>query len=187
MSEEGERRAILRGALHQLPLLGVLVVLWMLLWGSVSVLTLLTGILLAIGVTRVFYLPAVALSGRFHPVAFTRLLFVFLGQLVAASAEVAAKALSPRGIRSSAVVEVTLLSRSDFVVTLTAVLTSLVPGSLVLEVDRERSVLFLHVLGAERPEDLEDMRRRVLKTEERLIRAVGSNRDVERLQGEGTA
>ncbi len=178
----GERRMILRGVLHQLPLLAVLVVLWMLLWGSVGLLTLLTGILLAVAVTRVFYLPAVALSGRFHPVAFLRLLVVFLGQLVAASAEVASKALSPRGIRTSAVVEVSLLSRSDFIVTLTAVLTSLVPGSLVLEVDRERSVLFLHVLGAEGPDDLEDTRRRVLKTEERLIRALGSGRDLERLE-----
>jgi len=44
----GERRMILRGVLHQLPLLAVLVVLWMLLWGSVSLLTLLTGILLAV-------------------------------------------------------------------------------------------------------------------------------------------
>jgi multicomponent Na+:H+ antiporter subunit E len=170
------------GLLHQLPLLAVLVVLWMLLWGDLSVLSVLTGVLLAIGVTRVFYLPAVALSGRFHVLAFAKLMAVFLADLVRASAQVASQALSPRGVRASAVVEVSLRSRSDFIVTLTAVITSLVPGSLVLEVDRERGVLFIHVLGATSQGDLDEARAHVLANEALLIRALGSRRDFARLR-----
>ncbi|MFC5857384.1 hypothetical protein [Agromyces flavus] len=42
---------------RQLPLLGGLVVLWVFLWDHVDVLTITTGIVLAIAVTRTLYLP----------------------------------------------------------------------------------------------------------------------------------
>ena len=48
------------------PLLLALVLLWMMLWGSVTPLTVLTGLVVALVVTQALYLPPVVLSGRFN-------------------------------------------------------------------------------------------------------------------------
>ena len=132
---------------QQLPLIIGLVVLWMLLWGSVTWLTLATGIVIAVVITRLFYLPPVELSGRFNPFWFLVFLGQFLGELVYASFQVGFQALSPRGVTSNSVIAVQLITRSDFLLTLTAIALSLVPGSIVVEVDREKSILFLHSLN----------------------------------------
>ena len=55
---ERELRARVRWRVaQQLPLLVALVVLWMLLWGAINPLNLITGIVLALVVTRFLYLP----------------------------------------------------------------------------------------------------------------------------------
>ena len=168
--------------LQQTPLLVVLVVLWMLLWGSLTPLTVVTGIVLAFVVTRVFYLPAVELSGRFN--LFWLLVFLgrFLGELVVASFTVAAQAFAPRGVTSNAVIGVQLATRSDFIMTITAIALSLIPGSIVLESDRERGILYLHTLGVASPEAVESARRGALLTEARLVRALGTKDDLERVR-----
>ena len=66
MNEKAVKRRLRVRLWQQLPLLVVLVVLWMLLWGNISLLNLVTGAILAVLVTRVFFLPPVDLSGRFN-------------------------------------------------------------------------------------------------------------------------
>lgn len=167
---------------QQLPLLIALVVLWTLLWGSLSWLNLITGILLAIAVTRVLYLPPVELSGRFNIVWFGAFLGQFLVELVIASFQVAFQAFSPRGIVQNSVVAVRLATRSDFIMTLTAIALSLIPGSIVVEADRSRGILYLHALNTETPESIDRLRDKVLGVETRLVRALGSRDDVARLR-----
>ena len=164
--------------IKQLPLLLVLVILWMLLWGSLTLLTFLTGVLVAIVVTRVFYLPPVELSGRFNPLWFVVFLLRFAFELVKASSLVAWQALSPRGPGRSSVIGVQLLTRSDFIMTLTAIAISLIPGSIVVEVDRAGGVLYLHVLGASTAEAVDRARADVLAIEVLLVRALGSRDDL---------
>jgi multicomponent Na+:H+ antiporter subunit E len=159
---------------QQSPLLIALVVLWMMLWGSLTPLTILTGILVALLVTRTLYLPPVALSGRFNAWWMLVFLLIFARDLVAASVEVAWLAFRPSGVRQNAVIRVDLTTRSDFVLTGTALAVSLVPGSVVLEVDRPNSVLYVHSLGIDSPERVERTRAHVLDYERRLLRAVGS-------------
>ncbi|OYX09636.1 MAG: hypothetical protein B7Z08_04265, partial [Sphingomonadales bacterium 32-68-7] len=57
---------------------------------------------------------------------------------------------------------------------LPAIAISLVPGSVVLEIDREHAILYVHVLGADRPEKIERARATIIATERRLLRALGS-------------
>lgn len=175
-------RAALRALWRDLPLLIALVVLWMLLWGTISWLSVVSGILVAIAVTRVFLLPPVELSGRLN----VGWLLVFLGRfvvdLVVASAQVAWQAFRPAGVSRSAVVGVELLTRSDFITTLTAIAVSLVPGSLVVEVDREHARLYLHALATDDLDDVAHVRRRVLSVERALVRALGSRADLERMR-----
>lgn len=167
---------------NQLPLFLGLVLLWMLLWGSFSWLNLLTGTLLAAIVSVGFYLPAVELGLRLNP-WFTLLYLIRLGfDIVRGSLQVAVLALSPRYTPSNAIVAVHLRTRSDFILTLTGVSTSIVPGAIVVDVDRVRSTLYLHVLNVHRPEQVEQFRSGVLAEERRIVMALGSREDVERLR-----
>ena len=168
--------------LNQVPLFLGLVLLWMLLWGAFSWLNVLTGILLAAVVSVGFYLPAVQLGLRLNP-WFTLLYLARLGfDIVRGSLQVAALALSPRYTPSNAIVAVHLRTRSDFILTLTGVSTSIVPGAIVVDVDRVRSTLYLHVLNVHRPEQVERFRNGVLAEEHRIVMALGSREDVERLR-----
>jgi len=165
---------------QQLPLIIGLVVLWMLLWGSVTWLSLATGIVIALVITRLFYLPPVELSGRFNPFWFLVFLATFLVDLVAASFQVAFQALRRRRVTSNAVLAVDLVTRSDFITTAVAIVISLIPGSLVVEVDRQRSILYLHALNIADLDAADVVRGRVLAVERKLVRAFGSRDDVER-------
>jgi hypothetical protein len=60
------RRAEWGVRLHELPLLVGLVLLWTMLWHEVSLLSVVSGIVVAVVVMRVFYLPPVELAGRFN-------------------------------------------------------------------------------------------------------------------------
>lgn len=174
LSTRGEARARF---VQQLPLLLALVVLWMLLWGAVSWLNLVTGALIAVVVTRAFYLPPVELTGRFHPVWFAVFLGRFSSELVVASFQVAAQAFYPRPVTLNAIIAVQLRTRSDFILTLTAISLTLIPGSLAVEVDREKSILYLHLLNIRNTAGVEGMRHKVLAVEHRLARAFGSTED----------
>jgi len=177
-----DREAERRSFLQQIPLVVTLVVLWMLLWGSLSPLTIVTGILLAIVVMRVFYLPAVELSGRFNVLWFAVFMARFLAALILASFQVAFQAFAPKGVRSNAVIGVQLATRSDFIMTITSIALSLIPGSIVVEADRARGILYLHTLGVDTEEEVEDARRKAIDTEARLVRVFGSHEDLERVK-----
>jgi multicomponent Na+:H+ antiporter subunit E len=172
----GSRRATTRWTTGA-PLVVGLVVLWLLLWRSVAPLTILTGVATAIAVVRIFELPPVPHIGRFRPVAAVVLAGWFLGQVVVASVQVAGRAfaaLAPSGAPRSGVIAAQLLTRDDLVLSLTGILTSLIPGTVIVEVDREDSVLYLHVLDGGTPERLAAARAAVLDAERRIVRAIGS-------------
>ncbi len=175
-------KARLAAFVNQAPLFLGLVLLWMLLWGSFSWLNLVTGTVLAAIVSVGFYLPAVDLGLRLNPwyalLYLTRLAF----DIARGSLQVAGMALSPWYRPSNAIVAVHLRTRSDFILTVTGVSTSIVPGAIVVDVDRVRSTLYLHVLNLKRPEQVEEFRAGVLAEERRIVMAFGSRQDVERLR-----
>jgi multicomponent Na+:H+ antiporter subunit E len=185
MTESRER--LRRVLLHQIPMMLWLVLLWMLLWGSFSLLTLLTGAAVALLVTRVFYLPPVALSGRFN--LWWAIVFAvrFIFDLFTASVQVAWLAIDPRKVPNSSVVAVPLRSHSDLIMTLVAIAISLVPGSLVVEADRLRAVLYVHVLDTDSADDVTAARASVHAVERRIIRALGSREELELIRRDEVA
>jgi multicomponent Na+:H+ antiporter subunit E len=160
--------------IEQIPLLIALVVLWMLLWGSLTPLTIVTGIVIAIAVTRVFYLPPVELAGRFNLWWFIVFVGRVFGELVVASFQVALQAFARGPVPHSAIVRVDLRTRSDFIITGVSLAVSLVPGSLIIEVDRANARLYVHALDVDTPGDVEKARAHVLSLEHDLLRAWGS-------------
>lgn len=159
---------------RQLPFFLWLIALWMLLWEQFTVIAFLTGLIAAVIVTRVFRLPPVELSGRIH--LWHGLVFVlaFLGALVRGSLTVAWQVLDLRRQPGTAIIAVPLVVDDDLILAHTAVTASLIPGSLIVDVDRERRILYLHVIGVRTDEDVEAQRESVLRWERRIVSAVGS-------------
>lgn len=163
-----------RSVWRQLPLLVALVFLWVFLWDQVTVLTVVTGVLLAIGVTRLLYLPPVLLSGRFNVWRGLLLGLRMMWDVSIASLQVAVLAVNPRWKPMNSIIAVQLLTRSDLVTTLTAEAISVVPGTVVVDIDRERGLLYLHALGTRTQADIDRVRHGVLGTEERIVLAIGT-------------
>ncbi|MEH0108632.1 Na+/H+ antiporter subunit E [Tersicoccus sp. MR15.9] len=163
------------------PLLVWLVLVWGALWQDFSLGTLVFGAVLALTVVHTFYLPPVQLGGRLNLVQFAIAVVEFLRELTIASFHVFALAVfRGRSIRSS-VIAVPLRTHSDLILTATASVTGLVPGSVVVEVDRAGSTLYLHCLDVTTPEGADRVRATVRATEARLIRMMGSREEVARL------
>jgi multicomponent Na+:H+ antiporter subunit E len=169
---------------HQGPLIVWLVLVWILLWGTWSWANLLSGLLVALAVLTLLPLPHVVGGTRVRPVP----LLVFVGHFVAdlftSGAEVAWQALRPGGVRRTAIVRVQLRADSDLLLTMVAEATSLVPGSLVLDLDREQRVMTCHLLPARDLEDVARKKAHVLVVERRLVRAFGSAADVAAFEGD---
>ncbi|MET0885493.1 MAG: Na+/H+ antiporter subunit E [Mycetocola sp.] len=179
MSPESGGRRI--GARSQIVLLCGLVVLWCLLWGQFTVLSVVSGVVLAVVISLLFYLPAIDLSGRIN-IWYTAVFFVrLLVDIARASLDVAWLVIDPRYKPSSAILAIALDTRSDLIMTWTAEAISLVPGSIVVDVDRQESVLYVHVINVADDDDLEDFRASVFATEKRLVMAIGSVDDVWRV------
>lgn len=154
------------------PIAG-LTAFWMLLWGDVTPLLFVGGLLVATLVVVVFPYPQGQWQGVFRPWPFAVLMGRFAVDLVGASLQVAWLALRPKPLGPSAVVEVQLHTRSELLMVLTSELISLVPGSLLIELDAEQGKVWLHVLDANR--DLDSMVARALAQERRVIAALGSD------------
>ena len=167
---------------RQLPFFIWLIALWMLLWGQLTVLSFLTGLIVAIVVTRVFRLPPVELSGRVN--LWWGLVFglEFVLSLIRGSLTVAWQVIDPRHQPGAAIIAVPLVTDDDLIMTHVGVTASLIPGSLIVDIDRDRRILYLHVIGVRDATQVEAQRRAVQHWEERIVRAVGSRAQVEAMR-----
>lgn len=176
-------KSMLSTAWRQLPLMLWLIALWMLLWGQFTWLSFVSGVVVAIFVSTVMRLPAVELSGRINVFWGAWFLVRFLAAVVAGSVQTAMQVLNPRNDDpGAAVVAVKLDSDDDLIMTHVAVTSSLIPGSLILEADRDTRTLYLHVIGVRSEADVERQRRSVIRWEDRIIRAVGSRKEFAELK-----
>ncbi|WP_298417975.1 Na+/H+ antiporter subunit E [Brevibacterium sp.] len=171
-----------RSFVQQLVLLASLVLLWLMLWDSVTVFTILSGIAIAFLVTRVFYLPPVVLSGRFNVWHAAVYGVWFLYSVLRASIEVAWFAFRKRAVGAGSVIACDLRTSSDLVLTLIADTASLIPGSIIIDSDRAMGILYLHFLDCDSEEKLLRAKAQVYHIEELLIRTLGSHRDLAALR-----
>ena len=163
---------------HQLPLLAWLVVVWILLWGTWSWANVLSGLTVALVVMLVLPLPPVVGATRVRPLPLLQFVGHFLLDLLVSGAQVAWRAIGPGGVRQGAIVRVQLRADSDVLLTVVAETVSLVPGSLVLDLDRESQLIAVHLLHVDDLADVERQKADVLAIEERIVRAFGSADDI---------
>lgn len=175
-------KAVAMSVWRQLPFFIWLIALWMLLWGQFTVLAFLTGLAVAVVVTRVFRLPPVELSGRVN--LWWGLVFglEFVLSLIRGSLTVAWQVLDVRRQPGTAIIAVPLVTDDDLIMTHVGVTASLIPGSLIVDLDRDRRILYLHVIGVRDAAQVEAQRRSVQHWEERIVRAVGSRAQMEAMR-----
>lgn len=155
-----------------LPTLLALVV-WLALWGEISIINVASGVLV-VAILSLLFRPAPR-EHTLHPLALVRLLGVFVWRLLTSSITVVLAVLAPTPARlRSGVVGVALSHPSPLVATIVADAISLTPGTLTLEAryagdehgdaevtDGTPPVLYIHVLGLADPAAIRDDVRRL--------------------------
>ncbi|MER5987738.1 Na+/H+ antiporter subunit E [Streptomyces sp. NPDC001787] len=165
-----------------LPLIAWLTVIWVLLWSTLTWANVVTGVVVAVAVCLAFPLPRVDLGLRLHLWGILRLVAYLLYDMYTSGVKVTRQIFAGHPHRA-AVIGVPLRCRSDLMLAATAVAVSNVPGGSIVEVRRATSTVFLHVLDADRPEELEAARRSVWRLEELTVRAFGTPDEIDRVAG----
>lgn len=153
----------------------ILTVVWIMLWGSLSWWNVIGGVLVAVLVLVLFPLPIISSGIRVHPLRLLVVIGQFLTDLALASFQVAWKAVRPRGVAQGAVLTVRLTETDPLRRTIVAELTSLVPGTIVIDLNPDTGDMLMHVLDHCEPERLERERRSVRELERRVRWALGSD------------
>lgn len=176
-----------RSRLSQWPMILMLTFVWVALWQDLTLGTIVLGVIFSTLVMLLLPLPPVPFTGRVNILhSFTFVLF-FLWKITAATWDVAKKAAVPGPKVINSVVAVKLRTQDDLLLTLVGHVYALIPGSLVIDVDRPSSTLFLHVIDRPDEASAEAFRAESLDIEARMIRAFGSARDYELVRAEDQA
>lgn len=146
-----------------------LVLVWLLLWGNVSVANVLSGIVLALLITLLFPLPAVPVQGRVDLLSLARLVLTVGWWLAQSSVGVAWLAIRPGGPPMSAVLRARLALKSDLVLALAVNIMNLTPGTIVLEIDQTRRLVYVHVLDVGSPRAVDRFYHQVTRLERLLV------------------
>jgi len=168
------RRYLLR---EQVPMLVLLTVVWILLSGSASLLTILSGLLLALLITWAFPMPGVDWGGRLRPLGMITFAVTLLAQLAVASVRLALVAFSRHPRPRSGVVAIRLASDSDIYQVGTASLLSVVPGSVVVDARRKTRTLYLHIFDTAE-EDIPAVKEHGLDAEQLVMGALASKKEI---------
>lgn len=125
-----------------------LILVWMLLWGTISAANVLSGLAVALVITVLLPLPAVPIEGKLHPLSLLRLAVQVAYYLVLSSVQLAWLAIKPGPPPLTAVLRAHLALKSDLVLALAVNVINLIPGSIVLEIDQTRRMIYVHVIDA---------------------------------------
>ncbi len=138
-----------------------LLAVWLLLWGTLQPLVVLSGLVLALVVPAVSALPVLTPVGRraWHrlPVVGWRILV----DLVLSCLQVIRAAVLTGPRTRSAIIAVHVPCTSDLVLAAVCNRISAVPGTLVVDIDRAADLLYVHVLDVPTPADVPARRAQV--------------------------
>ncbi|MCW2722008.1 Na+/H+ antiporter subunit E [Pseudonocardia sp.] len=148
-----------------------LTVVWVLLWGVFTPLTVVGGLVVAVLVTVISRQAPASERLPLRPVRLLGLVAYLLYDLVVSGAEVSWEVLRRGPDARGAIMSVPLLSGSERVVALMASALSLAPGAMALEIDHDNGVWYVYALGPRDDAGVRkawlrtmDMQRRVLAT-----------------------
>jgi len=163
-----------------------LMLVWILLWGTFSAANVLSGLAVASVITVLLPLPVVPIEGRVHPLSLLRLVATVGCYLVLSSVQVAWLAVKPGPPPLSAVLRAHVGVKSDLVLALAVNIFNLIPGSIVLEIDQSRRMLYMHVLDVGSDRGVNRFYRQVTQVERLLVSAFERESDWQPALREGT-
>jgi multicomponent Na+:H+ antiporter subunit E len=150
----------------------MLVALWLLAWGEVSVGNVASGLFVAAALLVVFPPGRHARSRlRLRPLGAIRLVLYVIRQLVASNLLVAREILSRRSRVRTGVLAYQARHPSDEVLALKANVIALSPGTMTVEVTRDPAVMYVHFLLLD---DVDEARQAIARLEDVVAGALGS-------------
>ena len=155
-----------------LPRVGILVWLtavWILLWGNISAANIVGGLAVAVLITVLLPLPQVPVAGRLHPLSLAWLVLKVAYYLVQSSIQLAWLAVRPGPPPLTAVLRARLALKSDLVLAVAVNVINLIPGSIVLEVDQARRMIYVHVLDVGSERAVQQFHRQIAEVERLMI------------------
>ncbi len=164
-------RHTLRAATLRVWVLAWLTFVWILLWGGVSAANILSGLAVALVITYLLPLPSVPVEGRVHPIALARLVILVAWYLLWSSFQVAWLAIRPGPPPLTAVLRAQLNIKSDLVLALAVNIINLIPGSIVLEIDQVRRLVYVHQLDVGSDRSVKQFYHQVHQVERLLVAA----------------
>ena len=162
-----------------------LTVLWVALWGDLSVANVVSGLLIGLVVLGVSRQPRLIRRGtddnpRVSPFAMAYFGLYVLYKLGQANLILAWEIIRPRSRVLTSVVEVRLRTDNELVRNVVANVITLTPGTITFEVRAEPPALYVNVF---RLDDIDRVRGDVLRIEELAVKAFGSPAERRRLEG----
>jgi multicomponent Na+:H+ antiporter subunit E len=148
-----------------------LTLVWILLWGNISAANILSGLAVALLITLLLPLPKVPVQGRVHPISLAHLAIRVGWYLVVSSTQVAWLAIRPGPPPLNAVLRAKLNIKSDLVLALAVNIINLIPGSIVLEIDQKRRLIYAHVIDVGSERSVNQFYQQVNQVERLLVKA----------------
>ena len=162
-----------------------LFVVWLLLIRDLSPVSICGGLLIAFALQIFSPMPHVNPVKRFRPLRVTWLVLRFAWDLLASAFQVAYVVLRSKPARPQ-MIEVEMVTRSEFYLTMASAMTCLVPGSLVVSARINPSRVVLHVLDGELSGGARGVEKSLHALEMRIVKALGNRAEIrdaeERLQ-----
>lgn len=148
-----------------------LILVWMLLWGNVSAANILSGLAIALLITYLLPLPAVPVEGRVHLLSLARLVIRVSVWLFMSSFQMAWLAVRPGPPPVNAVLRAHLAIKSDLVLALGVNIINLTPGTIVLEIDQTRRLIYVHVVDVSSDRAIDRFHSQITTLERLLVAA----------------
>ena len=136
---------------HERGVLVWMVLVYTALLGTASLASVVAAVVVVAALRAVFPITTSPEPSRVRPWATVVLVAVVLGEMARAAATVAWLALRPGPGPVTAVVAVGLRTRSEAVAVTTSMIITLLPGSLLVDLDVPTATLYVHALGAGDP------------------------------------
>ncbi len=155
----------------RLWVLAWLTLVWILLWGNISAANILSGLAIALVITVLLPLPPVPVQGKVHLVSLLNLIVRVSWYLVVSSTQIAWLAIRPGPPPINAVLRAQLSIKSDLVLALAVNIITLIPGSIVLEIDQRRRLIYAHVIDVGSQRSVENFYAQINRVEQLLIKA----------------
>mgnify|MGYP002652660570 CR=1 FL=1 len=123
-----------------------LAVVYVWLWGVISVANIVSGLVIGALIMFALPLPRVPVAGRVHPLSIVVLLGSIVYYALESSLQIAWLAIRPKAPPITGVLRVRMEIKSDMVLVLFCDTLNLIPGTMVLEIDKDRRLVYVHVL-----------------------------------------